>query len=317
MKRPPIWVNMLIVTTYVTLDHKRQMAGLKDKGADGIEIPFFEGSAQHYRAVGELLRELGMPTSAVSVSDVEHDPSSMDEQCRRAGVNQIKERIEWAAALREGAGQEEIIFGGPLVFPWGEEPEVAGQKVRGKDLVEHARQRLVQGVQSFKELGEYAKGRKVKLAIEGLTHWELFGLNTATQVLEFVELVDHENVGVHIDMSHETLDGDGPDAFRRVVARAMGIDRLFHFHISAPDRGDVTRSWLPWDEMLGTLKAHGWNKPLVIETFNAVEPFASGCRLTRAAYEDPVEEMGKAIAYAHQRWQNVPQSIVDAVRVAS
>ena len=317
MNRPPIWVNMLIVTTYVSRDHRRQMVGLKEKGADGIELPFFEGSAEHYYAVGLILRELGLPTSAVSVSDTEHDPSSMDEACRRAGVGQIKERIKWAAALREGAGQDEIVFGGPLVLPWGEEPEVAGQKIRGTELVEHARQRVARGVQSFKELGEYAKENKVKLAIEGLTHWEHFGLNTATQVLEFAEMVDHENVGVHIDMSHETLDGDGPDVFRRVVARAMGIDRLFHFHISAPDRGDVTRSWLPWDEMLGALKAHGWNKPLVIETFNAVEPFASGCRLTRAPYDDPVEEMGKAIAYARKRWDKVPQAAVDAARVES
>lgn len=302
---PPIWVNLLILTGFVEEDLREQIEALKAKGATGVEIPFFDGSVEHYRTIGEMLKSLGLGASAVTVSDPENDPSSLDEEIRQAGVAKLREKIEWAGALRRGCGQDELVLCGPLALPWGEEPQVDGEPVRGQALVEHAAQRIAQAVKSFEVLGRYAMCHGVKLAIEPITHWEIFALTRLCEVVKFVESIDDPSVGVHIDMSHETLDGDGPEVFRKLVAGLVKEGKLFHFHVSPPDRGRLAECWLPWDDMFGMLQAASYPGPLVIEVFNAEEPFATGCRLTRAPYEDPIEEIGQAISYIIERWKNV------------
>ena len=46
---------MLLWTTHVTEKHRPILEALKATGYDGVEIPVFEGSADHYAGIGKML----------------------------------------------------------------------------------------------------------------------------------------------------------------------------------------------------------------------------------------------------------------------
>jgi hypothetical protein len=60
-------------------------------------------------------------------------------------------------------------------------------------------------------------------------------------------------------------------------------------HVSAPDRGEVRDSWIPWDLMLRELEPV-FNGPYLVEVFNAVPPFASSMRMSRRRFWRPGED---------------------------
>ena len=46
---------MLLWTTHVTEKHRPILEALKATGYDGVEIPVFEGSPDHYAGLGKML----------------------------------------------------------------------------------------------------------------------------------------------------------------------------------------------------------------------------------------------------------------------
>ena len=59
--------NLLLWTTHVTQEHFPLFAELKRSGYDGVEIPIFEGTPEHFRTVGAVAADQGLPVSAVTV----------------------------------------------------------------------------------------------------------------------------------------------------------------------------------------------------------------------------------------------------------
>ena len=100
-----------------------------------------------------------------------------------------------------------------------------------------------------------------------------------------------------------------------------------HVHISAPDRGKLDDSWIPWDLMLGKLEeptshaARRFQGPYLIEIFNAITPFDALMRMSRPRYwrpgEDP-ERSGEPDAYeiADRAFKELNRQI-DRLRLAS
>jgi len=76
-------------------------------------------------------------------------------------------------------------------------------------------------------------------------------------------------------------------------------DRLFYVHISAPDRGAVQDSWIPWGVVLNEVEPV-YRGPYLVEVFNAIPPFDSSMRMARRRFWRPGEddpEPGVASAY--------------------
>jgi D-psicose/D-tagatose/L-ribulose 3-epimerase len=65
--------------------------------------------------------------------------------------------------------------------------------------------------------------------------------------------------------------------------------RLNYVHISAPDRGAVEDSWIPWQPFLTPI-LEGYNGPLLVEVFNAIPVFLNSLRLTRRKFQIPGED---------------------------
>jgi sugar phosphate isomerase/epimerase len=179
---------------------------------------------------------------------------------------------------------------GPIVFPYNVFPdEDLGGPLCSDALQDWARPRYRDAAPVFSELGEYAAAKGVKLAIEPVDHWEQAAPNMVGDVLGFLDGVGSYQVGVCIDSAHVVLGSSGPEVFRRNVLAAAVADRLNYAQVSAPDRGQLRDSWIPWRAFLGSVLPV-YPGPLLIEVFNAIPAFLSSLHLTRRKFWIPGED---------------------------
>jgi sugar phosphate isomerase/epimerase len=122
-------------------------------------------------------------------------------------------------------------------------------------------------------------------------------------VLDFLEGVPSRQVGVCVDSAHVVLSGGGPETFAEQIRRAAEDGRLTYVHVSAPDRGAVQDSWIPWEAFFTPISA-SYEGPLLIENFNAIAAFLGPLQITRRKFwvrgEDP-EDPGTPDAYTVAR----------------
>jgi D-psicose/D-tagatose/L-ribulose 3-epimerase len=273
------------------LDMLRHMQALTRMGYTGFELhigrdaqtalsyPSLESEVQAYREFRQQLDESGLSDVQLTTNvgtTATCDVSSPDPSIRSAGFDFLKSRVDVTAALRG------TVMMGPVVIPYG-----AFQEGIWSDALQDALQeRYRTAAPLLDDLGRYASIKGVKIAIEPITHWETPGPNKLAQTIEFLKLVPSRTIGVVIDSAHETLDGDGPEMFARQVQELSDDGRLHYVQASAPDRGDLSRSWLPWKPLFSPLMAR-YSGPVAIEIFNAIPAFAEGLRLSRRKFWVP------------------------------
>jgi sugar phosphate isomerase/epimerase len=151
----------------------------------------------------------------------------------------------------------------------------------------------------LRELAEYAATNGVQLALEPVKSWESPPPNMVSEALDFLDDGGISPAGVAIDTAQVVMESQGPAVFRENVARAARQNRLLSVHISAPDRGAVHDSWIPWDIVLNELEPV-YGGPYLIEMFNAIPPFDSSMRMARRRFWRPGEddpEPGRPSAY--------------------
>ncbi|HET9646600.1 MAG TPA: hypothetical protein VFP34_00005, partial [Microlunatus sp.] len=113
--------------------------------------------------------------------------------------------------------------------------------------------------------------------------------NMVSEVLDFLDGPDPLPGGVTIDTAQVVMESQGPAIFKSNVTRAVQQDRLFYVHISAPDRGAVRDSWIPWDAILTEIEPV-YRGPYLIEVFNAIPPFDASMRMARRRFWRPGED---------------------------
>lgn len=278
------------------------MAELAAMGYAGFDLPVSPrtapvgghgGPAQHAREV-EAYRELRAAMEAAGLGDIgvttnvaataAFDPSSPDPEHRASALDYLKSRVDITALL---GGR---IMAGPIVFPYNEFPaDEGGERLWSGALQEWLAPGYERARPVIAELGEYAEGRGVKVAIEPVDRWEQPAPNTVRGVLDFLEPVSTSNVGVCPDSAHVAIGDDGPAAFVADIERAAREDRLHYVHISAPGRGAVRDSWIEWDRFVEPVLAR-YDGPVLVETFNAIPVFREPLHLVRRKFWVPGED---------------------------
>ncbi|WP_370882728.1 sugar phosphate isomerase/epimerase family protein [Kineosporia succinea] len=277
--------------TKVVVNHMREMRQL---GYTGFDLPIrpldtsdHRGEVERYaelrRALDRAgLDDLGFTTNVATTRTF--DPTSPYAEQRAGALNYLKSRVDITAVL---GGH---ILGGPIVFPYNQFPTTdSGEPVWSDALQDWLPPRSANAQPVLDELGDYAATRGVKLAIEGVDHWEQPAPNMVEDVLHFLEGVSSRQVGVCLDIAHVVLGSSGPEVFRQAVSRAAATGRLHYVQVSPPDRGAVRDSWIPWDLFLTTVMPH-YDGPLLIEIFNAIPDFQPSLRLTRRKFWVPGED---------------------------
>jgi len=277
--------------TKVIIQH---MSELRKLGYSGFDLPIFpnDGGATHSdvesylglkRALDQAgLDDLGFTTNVAATRSF--DPTSPYREQREAALAYLKSRVDITAALGG------TIMAGPIVFPYHVFPATdEGAPVWSDALQAWAEPRYRRARPVLDEVGEYAASRDVRLAIEPVDHWETPAPNMVGDVLAFLAGVPSRQVGAVVDSAHVVLGSSGPEAFKQEVMALAESDRLNYVQVSAPDRGAVRDSWIPWEVFLGTILPV-YSGPLLIEVFNAIPAFLQALHLTRRKFWIPGED---------------------------
>jgi sugar phosphate isomerase/epimerase len=238
------------------------------------------------------------------------DPTSPYEEQRKQALAYLKSRVDITSVLGGDS-----IMSGPFLYPYGAFPVTDGGEPIWSDALQNwMKPRYLAARSVFRELADYASTKAVRLAIEPVKNWEMPPPNMVSEVLDFLDTVDAPPCGVTIDTAQVLMESQGPGVFKKNVARAVEKNRLFYVHISAPDRGEVRDSWIPWDTMLGEL-VPVFRGPYLIEVFNAIPPFDSLMRMTRPRFwrpgeDDPVPDHDSAYVVANAALQELRERLL-------
>jgi sugar phosphate isomerase/epimerase len=286
--------------TKIIVRHIRELSGM---GYAGFDLPIAPGNRLNhaaeidsYKRLREALDREGIdPGFTTNVAATRtFDPSSPDKQRRELGLAYLKSRVDITKAL----GGE--IMAGPIILPYGVFPVTEdNQPIWSDALQEWVKPRYENARPEIEKLGEYAEMQGVKVAIEPVDHWEQPSPNMVREVMEFLEKVKSEQIGLCIDSAHVAMGSSGPAEYAKEVQKLIEKRRLHYVHLSAPDRGAVRDSWIPWETFLSPLLEH-YAGPYLVEVFNAIQVFQNPLRLTRRKFWIPSEdqETSQLSAYA-------------------
>jgi D-psicose/D-tagatose/L-ribulose 3-epimerase len=291
--------NLFILDANMANIQVSDLEKLVKRGAEGFELPGTVSTIGDARRLAPYIKSHHLPVGLNVAVDPQRDPSSTDPFIRKAGIDYLKSRIDIAYEL--GAS----VMAGPIALPWGGFYDTSSttelQNVILAPKIQNAAARL-------REVAGYAEEKGIKLALEPLHRHEMHGLNTMEEAAAFVKEVNHPNFGICLDSSHEVIDGAGPEVYSRLVHDLHARGFFIYAQVSAPSRGDVKNSWIPWGNYLGLLKSVGVTS-VTVEIMQAKPPFSArnggGIRLSRLPFDDPFQVVEDAISKTRAEWSRL------------
>jgi sugar phosphate isomerase/epimerase len=295
--------------TRILIDH---LKALTDLGYDGFDVHIApQPPAVDHRSEVESYVRLKEAFDAAGLQDAKFttnvgttrtfDPTSPYDTQRRQALSYLESRVDITRVLGGNS-----IMSGPFLYPYGVFPLTdLDEPIWSDALQDWMKPRYHAAHAVFAELADYAAAQGVRLAIEPVKSWETPPPNMVSEVLDFLDGSDPLPGGVTIDTAQVVMESQGPAIFRRNVARAVRQDRLFYVHISAPDRGAVSDSWIPWDVILTEIEPV-YRGPYLVEVFNAIPPFDASMRMARRRFWRPGED----------QWEPNRDSAYDVARAA-
>jgi D-psicose/D-tagatose/L-ribulose 3-epimerase len=274
-------MNLLLWTGHVTEEHYPIMKDIKAAGFDGVEIPVFDTTVDHYKKLRKELDNLGLKCTTVTIVNPDANPISPDANVRKAGLELIKKAIDCNQVL----GSENMVgpFHSPLAVFSGV-PPTDDEKMRAADVLRQA--------------AEHAATAKVQLCIEYLNRFECYFLTTAKDAVELVKRVDHPSFKTMYDTFHAHIEEKSQAGPIRTVAAHVG-----HVHISENDRGTPGTGQVRWEEAFKTLKEIKYDGWLVIEAFGRALPdLAAATRVWRDLFPSAKEVYTEGLKHIKTMW---------------
>ena len=277
-----IGFNLLLWTGHVTEQHLPLLRDIKRAGYDGVEIPLFEGGADHYARLGAVLDEIGLERTVVTIMpSLDKNPLSNDAQSRKAAALHAKWFIDCSAAL--GAS----IIAGPIHSVHG---HFTGA---GPTSMERKR-----GIAFHRRAGDYAAKKDVRLALEALNRFECYFLTTMQGLADYLDEVDHPAVSGMYDTFHANIEEADPIKAIRTIRRHMS-----HVHISENDRGTPGTGHIDWTATYKALRASKYDGWLTIEAFGRSLPaLAAATRVWRDFFPSPESVYRQGIKSIRKGW---------------
>lgn len=274
-------MNLLLWTTHVTDALFPLFAKLKAAGFDGVEIPLFEGDANHYKGIAAELKKQGLGCTTVTVVGPDANPISPDAGVRKAAVARHRWAIEMTAIL----GGENLCgpYHSPLAVFSGEPP------------TEDEKKRCVEVCQQSAEI---AKQHNVTMCIEYLNRFECYFLTTAAQAKELVQRVNHPSFRTMYDTFHANIEEKNAAATIKALSPHFG-----HVHISESDRGTPGTGMVHWDETFKALREVKYDGWLVIEAFGRALPaLAAATKVWRDLFSSAEDVYTKGLTFMKSKW---------------
>lgn len=118
--------------------------------------------------------------------------------------------------------------------------------------------------QVFTEVAAYARERNIIIAPEPINRYESYVFTAAEEVLNLIDIVGADNIGLHLDTFHMNIEERN---FYEPVVQAG--NRLKHLHITESDRGMLGEGNVHWDDLFRALAEINYQGPLVLENFSS------------------------------------------------
>lgn len=216
-------------------------------GFTAIELPMT--TPQVDPDLAAEIRSSGLAVSLCASLGAGCDLSSFDPGPRAAALDYL------TACLESGQALGATILCGPLYTGGGKRHQ----------LNEADRQREWElAVKGLTELARRADGCGIRLALEPLNRYRTSVANTSAQILQMIEEIGQENVGLHFDTYHACLEEKNLMTALETAARS---GRLYHFHACANNRGAPGQGILPWEQILDLLIFYQYPYHITMETF--------------------------------------------------
>ena len=181
------------------------------------------------------------------------------------------------------------IVGGPMYTAVGRTWRVSSAE----------RDKLIRDLrEALKPVANKAGEAGVKLAIEPLNRYETSLLNTVEQILELIDGLPEESVGLLFDTYHANIEEKNPAAALR-----NGVSRLAAIQVCSNDRGTPGEDHIDWSAYGEVLEAAKYQGALSIESFTAEnEIIATAASIWRplAASQDDLARNGLEFL---KKWQ--------------
>lgn len=273
--------NLLLWTGHVTAEHKPLLKRLKAAGYDGVEVPMFEGTPDHYARLGEILDGIGLERTAVSVLGPGSNAIAADKAQQKAAAGRAKWAIDCCAAL----GGD--IIAGPMHSELGAFSGTAPTATERK-----------RGIAFHHRAGDYAAKKNVRFALEALNRFECYFLTTMDQLADYLDEVDHPAIKGMYDTFHANIEEKDPVAAIKSIRRHM-----IHVHVSENDRGTPGRGHVPWAATYKALRKSKYDGWLTIEAFGRALPaLAAATRVWRDFFPSPESVYREGIRHMRRGW---------------
>ncbi|MFW5976866.1 MAG: TIM barrel protein [Bacillota bacterium] len=195
----------------------------------------------------KIVKELDIDINFCIGLPEKYNIASGDSRKRSKGIEFLKK------AIRKADEFEGNKLGGIIYGAWGDSLPV-GEK--DKSLY------MKRSADALSRVLKDTEGRKVQVNIEVVNRFEQFLINTCEEALEYLKLVNCDDLGIHLDTFHMNIE---EDSFSKAIKKAG--DNLKHFHIGENNRKLPGSGHLPWEEIFKALKEINYEGPIVMEPF--------------------------------------------------
>lgn len=259
---------MLLWGVHISEEQFHLFQELKYLGYDGVEVPIFEGDADHYAKMGLAIKEADLECSVVTCVGADANPASSDPAIQEAGLTQLK----WVVDMAHILGAKIIV--GPYFAAHGYF-EIEGS-------IEEGRQR---SAKILKKVAQHAQRYDIHLSMEFLNRFEIFLLNCTEDTAEYIDLVGEENVGILYDTHHANIEEKSiSGAFKNHGSK------INHIHFSESHRGvcgDGSVNWQESKEAVESINYDGW---IAIEAFaHDIPGFSEVAHVWRPMFESRIQ----------------------------
>jgi D-psicose/D-tagatose/L-ribulose 3-epimerase len=273
---------MFLWTSHVTEKHEKLLRDIKATGYHGVEIPIFEGDADHYKRLGDLLDKIGLQRTSVTAMG---DPAMNligDAAERKAGISYMQYAIDCANAL--GADK----LSGPMHSTLGHFSGV-GPTTKEKQ----------RSVSSQRAIGDHAAKKNVTIGLEALNRFECYLVNTMADLSEHIDEIDHPNIKAMYDTFHANIEEADP-----IGAYTKHVKNIVHIHISENDRGVPGRGNIPWKKTFAAIRESGYDDWLTIESFGrGLKDLAAATKVWRDFAETPEAVYKEGYRHIREHWK--------------
>ncbi|WP_108483164.1 sugar phosphate isomerase/epimerase family protein [Oceaniglobus ichthyenteri] len=275
-------INLLCIGGHIDENALPLLNLIAESGYDHVEVPVMHGTPDHYAWLGALLAEFGLGRAQTSiVPDPDANPLSSDPAIRKRGLA----HLNWIQDCAEALGSQTV--GGPFHAPMG---HFTGS---GPSVDE-----ISWGAEAHRAMAERAANHGYTLALEPLSRFETYFLNTMEQAAAYSKAVDHPAFGIMYDTFHANIEEKSQTEAIATLGRKMHV-----LHVSENDRGIPGTGQIDFATVFRTVKAQGFDGPVVVEAFGAGVPeLAAATRVWRPLFPDLETLIRESHTFLRDTW---------------